>query len=433
MKINKNNPWTWVFICLAALIVIPQITPMTLVGPVGDTADYDVLYKDSPFGYEIRKVYLDNGFTYVKQYQWYHLESLLNIAGIWQPHNIYGISSDSQYLGTTSASSNMLWLTCYTDSDPVPIYLKQQNDLDFSDSNNWFFDGKTTAKASRVAMYKGMFDEDVHLDPYTVSCHDEEYIEGPFQYGETWTSTLHFYPYVNPHPMSVDFTIQETLYADTWNFLVDGYDTDRAWVHIAVQKSPEDAEESGIGTITVKITDELLPYSAYVQMYRDGSEVGDPEYVSEDGKDFSLQLNHYYRFVVIPPDGAEWTTWAYDAVPQQSGYDYNIGDVYLDAQHNVINYIVAGNDKNTEGDAFDNSGVLPDYSYVWDIFDDDPDGESHEWWEYLLAILFGIALLGIPLILVGILAFSGYKAFLNPGSANITINLDEIKRKVKRS
>jgi hypothetical protein len=116
----------------------------------------------------------------------------------------------------------------------------------------------------------------------------------------------------------------------------------------------ETNEINDTGVITVRITDNLLSCAAFVQCYQDDVEMWTPlKYVSEEGRSFNLEYNHYYRFEILPPEGSNWTTWSYDACPQQDGYDDDVGDVYLDAENNHIVYIIAGNDANTEGSGFD--------------------------------------------------------------------------------
>jgi hypothetical protein len=434
MKIDYSNPWTLAFIVLLVLILIPQISPMSFVGPDGDSVDSEILYQDGPFGWQLRKVSLDTGgFTYVKQYQWYHLESLYTTVTGFKPANIYGIDSDDEFLGTRASASNWLWIECESDDYTVPVYVLEQNDLDFTESGNLLYGGKVAAKYSRLDTCWGISEWGEPLgDLYRY-----DYSEGPFDYGDTWQTTVTFkVSGVNGLELGDDeifFTISEKLYPDAW-WAVSGYEVDRAWVSISKQDSPEEAAARGTGKITVTITDELVAYASYVQMYRDGEEYGNPFWVSADGKTLTLDLNHYYRFEVIPPEGSDWTTWAYDACPQQDDYDYDIGDVYLNAEHNRIAYIISGNDENTEGSGFDTPETWYDYSHVWDSFWDDDDGgsgEDREWWEYAVAILFGITLLGIPAVMVALLLLFAYKSFTGSG-ANVTISLEEIKRSVKR-
>ena len=417
MKIDRN----WFLI--AIMIVLASITlPFMQVGSfAGNVVESEVVYRDGWFGPYIERVTLDNGgVMHVTQYPWYYFTD-----GYLPSMNIYGIEG--------SAMSNTVNIVCYPDDDPIPIIVKQQNDLKFPDSIfPWMYD-EVDAERSRLTMYNGVFDDfNETLSPLSDSYHDMIWSYGPYLYGETWTSTLHYYPYVRPYGHEEGFTIEETLYP-----ALIGFDMDRAFVMVRVLdrvdvNDPNDPiVVGGVGSITVRILDNLVQRPATIHMYQDNVLI-QTVYIENGEHTFDDLEFGFYRFEVVDDD---YETYFYDAFPQQSGYDYDLGNVELSAELNGVSCIIYGDFASTDGSGFDmGDGLLPvvpenNMSELYDdvkdalgIGDEEDDGtfslsEIVAMIGALLAsmgLLTSVAIIGLPIFIVGILFLLGV-AFVKSG------------------
>ena len=428
MKIDRN----WFLI--AIMIVLASILlPFMQAGSfAGNVVESEVVYRDGWFGPYIERVMLDNGgVMHVIQYPWYYFTD-----GYLPSMNIYGIEG--------SGMSNTINIVCYPDDDPIPIVVKQQNDLKFPDSIfPWLYD-EVDAERSRLTMYNGIVEDfDEELNPLFDSYHDMVWSYGPYEYEHMWTSTLHYYPYVRPYAHSEGFTIEETLYP-----ALIGYDMDRAFVYVTVLErvahidpddptSPVDPNDpivvGGVGSITVRILDDLVQRPATIHMYQDNVLI-QTVYIENGEHTFDDLEFGFYRFEVVDDD---YETYFYDAFPQQSGYDYDLGNVELSAELNGISCIIYGDFPSTEGDGFDfGDGLLPVvpennasefYDDVKDILGIDDDGDDDDGSLSLtqilgmiaalltsMGLLTGVAVIGLPIFMVGILFLLGV-AFVKSG------------------
>ena len=401
MKINQN----WFLIAIMVVLASILLPFMQENSFAGNVVKSEVVYRDGFFGPYIERVTLDNGgIIHVIQYPWYYFTD-----GNLPSMNIYGIEG--------SAMSNTVNIVCYPDDDPIPIIVKQQNDLNFPNSVfPWLYD-EVEAERSRLTMYNGIVESaDEKLDPLFDSYHDMAWSYGPYLYGETWTSTLYYYPYVKPYAHEEGFTIEETLYPTSI-----GYDMDRAFVYVTVLdrvdiNDPNDPiVVGGVGSITVRILDNLIQRPATVRIYKDNVLI-QTVYI-EDGKHtFKDLVFGFYRFEVVD-DGYE--TYFYDAFPQSSDYDYDIGNVELSAELNTISYVIYGDFLSTDGSGFDfGDGLLPtvpenNLSDVYDAFKaaGDDDDSSFSLTQILgliaalltsMGLLTSVAVIGLPIFIVGI-------------------------------
>lgn len=381
---------------LVLSIVFQVMLPGTIVGEVKDS---QVVHRYGLFGPSVERVELvDGSVMYTTNYPWYYF---------WEQSeghrsmNIYGIAG--------SASSNQVYITCNYGDDPIPVTFKQQNDLDFSSSTNWFWSGKEDCVKSRLVAYNGLVtDTNADLDTLTDAYHTKEEQSGNWAYGETWTTTLYFTPdflHGISGPGSYDYTVEETLYPSS----LVGYDQDRAWVHLAVLEDPVISQEIGKGSITVSALDNLVQRPATVRMYKDGSLYQSSIYLKDGQRVFDNLEFGTYRFEVID---ADFDTWCYDAFPQQSGYDYNVGEVELSASANAINYLICGDFASTTDNGFD-SGTTLDYSNntiseIIDSITDSSRGDTGEEPNYIAALvailatlgLLAVVILGLPLFII---------------------------------
>nr|WP_321496299.1 hypothetical protein [uncultured Methanolobus sp.] len=398
MKLNitpKQAGYAKIAIILVLLsIILPASSVQTYVAGDGDV---DVVYRDGLFGPVHKIITDDQGIrTYIIDYPWYYFQD--GNAGM----NIYGISGSSQ--------SNTISFSCYQDDDPFTITFKEQNDLNFDGSIWESVTGKTEATKAKIVMYQGYSDAGESISLLTNSIHSQNTVYGPFDYGETWTNTLDVYPGLIGVGDAA-FTVVEYLYADTILGYDKAYDQDRAWVYIAVQEDPDDAAESGKGSITLSVLDNLIPTDCTVRIYKDGSLYQNSIYVRDGYKVFDNLEFGDYRFVVLD-DG--YDTFFYDASPQQSGYDNDDGEVELSASHNSINYIIYGDFPETEGSGFDDDDsddqtidetiedVTEDIINAITGNDDDDDVSLTDLLGDILSALglLTIVALGLPLFLV---------------------------------
>lgn len=353
---NRN----WFLIAIAVVLASILIPFMQVNSFAGNVVDSEVVYRDGWFGPYIERVTLGDGAVmHVTQYPWYYF-----VEGSLSSMNICGIEGSGEY--------NSINIVCYPDDDPIPIVVKHQNDLDFTNTINWFWDNTEICDRSRLVMYNGIVtNPDEELDPIWDVQHDIAWSYGPYAYGEYWTSTLHYYPYVRPYAHSEGFTVEETLYPTT----LVGYDMDRAWVYVTVLErvihvdpddptSPVDPDDPivvrGTGSINVKIMDNYLQSSATIRMYKDNNLVQSSLYIDNGDYTFDDLEFGTYRFEVID---ADYYTYFYDAFPQQAGYDYDLGNVELSAELNTVGYVIYGDFPSTDGSGFDaGDGLLPDWS-----------------------------------------------------------------------
>ena len=346
MKIDRN----WYLIAIAVVLASILLPFMQVNSFAGNVVESKVVYRDGWFGPYIERVTLDTGAVmHVTQYPWYYFTEN-NLPSM----NIYGIEG--------SGSSNSINIVAHVGDDKVPITFKQQNDLDFTNSVNWWQDGKEVAEKSRLVMYNNIVtDTNVDLSPLTDSAHDSVITHGPFAYGETWTSTLYYWPYVKPYAHQEAFTVEETLYPGSFV----GYDMDRAFVYVTLLANVDVTDPNdpivvgGVGSINIKVLDELIQKPATVRMYQDNNLV---QTVFIENGDYTFKDLEFgsYRFEVTDSD---YDTYFYDAFPQQTGYDYDLGTVELSAELNTISYVIYGDFPSTDGSAFDSGdGLLPDYS-----------------------------------------------------------------------
>ncbi|NPE27635.1 hypothetical protein HNV12_06545 [Methanococcoides sp. SA1] len=385
-------------VLLIASIILPQFTAGSFAG---DAVSSETVYREGMFGPSIERVVWESGaVTHVTKYPWYYFWEQTDD---FQSMNIYGISGSSM--------SNDINIVCDYGDDPISVTFKQQNDLDFSDSINWFWSSKEVCEKSCLIAYYGLVDDqEKDLNYLTDDFHSLIHTVGPWAYGETWTSTLKISPdWVHgiKAPGSYDFTVQETLYPSN----LQPYDTDRAWIHLTVLEDPIISQEIGKGTITVKVLDNLIQSAADVRMYQDGS-LKQTVHLTAGEHTFENLPFGSYRFEVVDSD---YKPFFYDAFPQQSGYDYDSGAVDLSAERNTISYLIYGDFTSTEGSGYDQGdGIIPDYSntttgkVLEDIVDgvtgDDDDGEF-DYFKAIIALLaslglFGIVVLGLPLFIV---------------------------------
>lgn len=429
---NRN----WFLIAIAvvlASILLPHLGPSSFAGSVVDS---EVVYRDGWFGPYIERVTLDNnGVTYVTQYPWYTFnEQFSDLSSM----NIYGLDGGSAMIG--GASSGYIELVAYPDGDPIEIIVKQQNNLDFSSSVNWWEDGKEVCEKSRLVMYTGSTEKSTEewkeLTPLINLFDDLTWSDGPYLYGETWVSSVTFEPWRYDGGDHLEFTIVETLYTGP----LIGYDTDVGYVDVTMLEyvdlnDPNDPIiQGGVGSISVKVLDNLIKRSATVDMYKNNNKI---QTVVIDGGSHVFDDLEFgmYSFEVVDDD---YETWFYDAFPQQAGYDYDIGDVELSAELNTISYVINGDFASTDGHGLDGGdGLLPDYSNTTTgkVLDevvkiltggnedgDDDDGslslsEIVAMIGALLAsmgLLTSVAIIGLPIFIVGILfllvaAFVGSK------------------------
>ena len=421
MKIDRN----WYLIAIAVVLASILIPFMQAGSFAGNVVDSQVVYRDGLFGPYIERVTLDSGAVmHVTQHPWYHFSKYsVNLPSM----NIYGIVG--------SGISNEIHITVYSDDDLVPIVFKQQNDLDFTNSINWFWDrGKEECSKSRLVMYKGYFEEDANLDPYTNKWDDLVWSHGPYAYLQKWTSTLHFNPFFYEPTPKIFFTVEETLY-DT---AVTGYDTDLAYVVATVleHSDPTDPTDPvvvrGTGSINVMVYDNMIVRPATVNLYKNDV-LFQTVYVDGDYTFDDLEFG-MYRFEVVD---ADYDTYFYDAFPQQSGYDYDIGNVELSAELNMIGYIVYGDFSSTPGSFGDipGDGLIPDGNnntaarLIDDVIgavrgdDDNTDDSSLSLADIIamiaallasMGLLTSVAIIGLPIFLV-VMLFLLVAAFVKSG------------------
>jgi hypothetical protein len=380
--------------------------------------DRQVLHRDGLFGPKTERLVFEDGtIAYTTTYPWYYFAEQRDFLS---SMNIYGIEG--------SSSSNEIYLTAEVGDDPIPIVVKQQNDLDFTNSEQgtwWDFFGQKTQEPcdkSQLVMYDGIYgygdnSPNIYSDPF----HDRIVKEGFWQYGETWTSTLHFYPVVNPMRLNMNpsqviegagsysYTIEETLYPEDYP---SGFDTDKAWVHVSVQEGQEYAESQGTGSITVKVLDNLYQSSANVDIYKDGQKI-DSDTVDGATTFDDLEFGDY-RFEVTNTD---YDQYFVEAVPYYDLDKSDQGIAELTAEHNSITYVIYGDYPQTEGSGFDTgddtipgtNGTMPDLSVG-----DGGDGNLDK----IIALMeslgfFVIVALGLPLfmvMIVGLLLFMYHPA-----------------------
>jgi hypothetical protein len=416
--------YTLLFIAVILAIIYPGIQSMSMF----QGEDSQVLYSDGLFGKRIEKVTVDipnatSAHTYTANYPWWHWSNLA--SGM----NIYGISSPAQ--SGEGDSSNWLYIDVEYGSDPVPITVKQQNDLYMKDTFEGYWDGERTISTARLRMYEGLVtdtDKEVTGDLYA-----EAYSHGPYEYGDKFNTSIMFNP--NPDAYFVfgsedyslaidgsgvyDYTLQERYYQDHY-LETDGWIMDRAWVSANVYEPSEDSVDDGKGSITVRVLDDLVQKEAYVDVYKNGQK-HDTVHL-EDGSTTLKGLEYAdYRFRVdtgradIPES---YEAFAYDSVPYQQGYDLNEGTVELTSNRDQINYVIIG--VSEESKENNESGfTTPDnlgYSDVTNttIIKDTITGGSGglqgvlDSLTMLFYYIFAFMLFGIPIVL---LAFAGIFLF----------------------
>ena len=426
MKFNRN----WFLIAIAVVLASILLPFMQEGSFAGNVVNSEVVYRDGWFGPYIERVTLDNGgVMYVTQYPWYTFhEQFSELSSM----NICGLDGGSAMVG--GASSSYIELVAYPDDAPIEIMVRQMNNLDFSSSVNWWEDGKETCTKSRLVMYKGSTEkyteEWKELSPLVNPWQDLTWSHGPYAYGATWESHVTFDPWYYDGGNQLEFTIVETLYTGP----LIGYDTDVGYVDVTMLKrvtytdpddptSPVDPNDpiviGGVGSIQVKVLDNLIKRSATVDMYKNDNKI---QTVFIDGGSYTFDNLEFgtYRFEVIDQD---YETWFYDAFPQQSEYDYDIGNVELSAELNTISYVINGDFASTDGSGLDGGdGLLPDYSNtttgkVLDEIvktltgDGDEDG-SLSLTQIVgmiaalmasMGLLANVAIIGLPIFIVGIL------------------------------
>lgn len=414
MKIN-NKQVTMILVVLAALVILPNMLPASMVTDDG-VSDRETIYQDGLFGSKVNRVTLDNGIvTYEKDYAWYSAEALKE--SFLHSFNIYGIEG--------SSSSNVMYLTETYPFEPVTVTFKQQNDLKMSSLWGYGDYVETTIGKSRLRVYEGIAGQDDELDSLTNNVVESVVSKDVHPYGQTWTTDIHVGGsyYDISEAGSYGYTIEETLYPE--GSLI-GVETDRAWVHLAVMEEPAQATS---GEITVTVLDNLMCQPAHVAMYHDGHLVS--TYYLDHGTYTYTNLDFgTYSFRVTDND---YTTWCYDAVPNQelqADYNLDVGVVQLSNDINHINYMICGIFDSTEesgksgfddGDwdkdiksdvdeaVEDVKDVVPEIpslsDVVGDAFGDDNDDDGSSLWDSLKLLLlgtglFGASVLGLPVFLV---------------------------------
>jgi hypothetical protein len=388
-KIDVNNGYFLLLIIVLASIVLPVFSsPASIAGDVQESV---TVYREGLFGPHIDRLTMaDGGVMRAIVYPWYYF---WEYTDKFTSMNIYGIGG--------SSSSNSVNYVVNSGEGKIPVVFKQQNDLDFSNSINWFFDTKEDCVESKLVAYDGLVlnsgdSLSTLTDGYNAVVINEN---GPWAYGQTWTSTLHITPSLDPG--SYDYTVQETLYPSS----LTGFDTDRAWVHVTVLEVPELATT---GSITVKVLDNLVAHPCYVQMFKDGYPAVNQLYLNDGEHTFSnLEFGHSYSFTVIDSD---YDTMYYDAFPQQTGYNYDTGNVELTKDRNTVSYIIYGTTPDSESGFDAGDGILPDYSdnpisKIIDSVTDDNDGGDPDYFGLIVKLmgslgLMAIVILGIPLFMI---------------------------------
>jgi hypothetical protein len=419
----------YLLIILVLSVVLPAIMPTGTIVSDQPIEDRQVLHRDGLFGPTTERIVFEDGtIAHTTTAPWYYFPEQRFTGAM----NIYGIEG--------SSISNEIYLTAEVGDDPIPITFKQQNDLDFTDSDwGWWptdiFDSKEPCVKSQLVMYPGIkgYGDD-SFNKFEDEYHDKEIKEGYWYYGDTWTSTLNFYPvttrsspYDNymriPGPGSYSYTVEETLYPE--GSMGNGYDMDKAWVHATVQKSQTEAESDGTGQITVKVLDNLYATDVWVNVYQDGTMVQESEFVDGERTFDNLEFGEY-RFEVRNDDYDRFFT---EAFPYYDLDKSDRGIAELTSDHNSITYVIYGDFEDTDGSAFDpGDDTLPE---IGDGDNEDDDRNGGSLLDLIVKILdsfglFHIVALGIPLFLV---AMVGILLILyNPGIMAVLSQL-EAKRK----
>ena len=413
MKIDRN----WFLIAIAVVLASILLPFMQAGSFAGNVVESEVVYRDGLFGPYIERVTLDNGgVMHVIQYPWYYFTD-----GYLPSMNIYGIEGSSY--------SNEIHLVCYSDDAPIKITVKQQNDLKFPNSIlPWSYD-EVDAVKSRLVMYKGIATDNEKLSSLTDPWDDLVWTHGPFVYEETWTTEVQFNPWYYDGGDKPKFTIEETLYPVS----LVGYDMDRAFVYVTVLErvNTEDPNDpivaGGVGSITVTVLDNLIQSPATIRMYKNDVLVQSSLYIKDGDHEFTDLEFGTYRFEVVD---ADYETWFYDALPQQSGFNYDLGNVELSAELNAISYIIKGDFPSTDGDGFDmGDGLLPvvpdnSMSELYDAVKEVADEEGGLSLAQILGmiaallssmgLLASVAIIGLPIFIVVIL-FLLVAAFVKSG------------------
>ncbi|WP_340819039.1 hypothetical protein [Methanolobus sp. WCC4] len=377
-------------VLLVASIVLPSLSVQSYV-PSGDT-EVDIVYRDGLFGPIHKMVTDEQGVRmHVIDYPWYYFKDTGSAM------NIYGIEGSSQ--------SNDISFTIDYLSEYKEITFKQQNDLYFPDS---IWNKYPEVTKARLVMYNGLPESDDTdfglLDSYKT----KQTVSGNWDYGETWTTTLRYYPsgWGIEAGNTYDYTVQESLGIDS-PIPTDQvfYDTDRAFVHVTI---PDPGATTA--TLTVTVLDNLKALPCSVQLLKDGQVYQQSVYLGSDGtKTFENLPFGRYSVKVLADD---YETFFNDAYPAQFGYDYDDGEVELDSDINTCNYIIYGITDETKEDG--SSGYddpdndipsVPDpEDIIEDILDgDDEDGKSIAELLVELAVSLGLVAVvafGLPLFLI---------------------------------
>lgn len=308
--------------------------------------------------------------------------------------DIYGVGlNDGSY-----EYSDELYFSVYEDSDIQTFNIYEKNDL--------IVDGDPTEiTRSRVILFVGLIqDPDEDLSPIWDTYQSMGYSDGPYLYGEKWTSTLYFVPSEKPYGNVRHFTIEETLYVNKILWPDTSYNMDRAFVHVTTLERPDDSVTTG--QIQLTVMDGNLQAPATVRMYKNGIIVHESLYIPDGSYRFDDLEFGTYRFVVTDTD---YETFFYDAFPQQAGYSYDIGTVELSKDLNVINYMIRGDfpktpdssfkpDSSFEPDEPDEPGIIEKLSDLLGGSDDDSSPDEPGFMDLLKQIVEGLGLLTIVLI-----------------------------------
>lgn len=340
MKLDRN----WYLIAIAVVLASILLPFMQAGSFAGNVVESTVVYRDGWFGPYIERVTLDNGaVTHVTRYPWYYFRDLSSPS-------MRIVSLDGGSFMSGGSSSGRISINVYEGDGVVPVTIGHQNTGDFI-TYDVFGLGDKTVKKSRLVMYKGDIETWKKLSPLVAPWDDLVWSYGPYEYLDQWETVVTFDPWYYRGGDTMTFTIVETQYPRS----LVGYETGVGYVDVSVLKTvdPDDPTDpivvGGVGTIRVKVFDDMINRPATVNVYKDGVFVKTKSII-DDGFVFDNLKFGRYRFEVID---ADYETWFYDASPHQSDFNFDIGDVELSAEFNTISYFVYGDFLSTESEYYE--------------------------------------------------------------------------------
>ena len=388
-----NNIYLFLLLALILAVMIPHVGTQSYLGE--GIVDSEVAYRDGLFGPVHRMVTDENGIRmHVIDYPWYTFKSASSM-------NIYGIEG--------SSTSNDISLVLDKNTAYKDLTFKQQNDLYFPDS---IWNKYPKATKSKLVMYEGL----PKTNDYNFGIGDHSWaattVDGPWNYGDTWTTTLRYYPkstYLEAGN-TYDYTVQETIYIDSPIPGYDkGYDTDRAFVHITI---PKDSSSGNVDSATLKVTvlDNLLQMPAEIQLYKDGKLYRQSNQLKDGSITYKDLPFGTYSVKVL---NADYETFFYDAYPAQPGYSYDRGQVELSKVVNTCNYLIYGISEGTKqsgASGFDDpDNDIPSTKKIVESFENKTgislpggggDGLFTAFFNKLITTLVAITILGLPVVFI---------------------------------